>query len=87
MAILVLTGVQKAGAFRAYDCNTQSSTVEQYSLFKPEAWGTMQKVHAIERDLYGEIMQIKKERLVKVTRLCCVTVHVILKTSCSCKGF
>jgi hypothetical protein len=29
IAILMLTGVQKAGAFRAYDCNNQSSTVEQ----------------------------------------------------------
>jgi hypothetical protein len=28
----------------------------------------MEKVHAIERELYGEIVQIKKERLVQVTR-------------------
>jgi hypothetical protein len=28
----------------------------------------MQKVHAIERDLHGEIMQIKKEQLVQVTK-------------------
>jgi hypothetical protein len=27
----------------------------------------MEKLHAIERELYGEIVQIKKERLVQVT--------------------
>jgi hypothetical protein len=30
--------------------------------------GNMEKVQAIERDLYREIVQIKKERLVQVTR-------------------
>jgi hypothetical protein len=28
----------------------------------------MEKVHAVERELYREIVQIKKERLVQVTR-------------------
>jgi hypothetical protein len=28
----------------------------------------MDKVYAIERELYGEIMKIKRERLVQVTR-------------------
>jgi hypothetical protein len=28
----------------------------------------MEKVHAVERELYGAIVQIKKERLVQVTR-------------------
>ena len=52
----------------AYDCNNASAPVEQYSLLDPEPCGNMQKVHAIERDLQGEIVQIKKERLVQVTR-------------------
>jgi hypothetical protein len=50
------------------DCNNQSSQIEQYSLLDPEPCGNMEKVHAIERELYGEIVQIKKERLVQVTR-------------------
>ena len=49
-------------AFRAFDCNSQSSQIEQYSLLDPEPCGNMEKVHAIERELYGEIVQIKKER-------------------------
>jgi hypothetical protein len=64
----MLTGVQKAGSFSVYDCNNQSSTVEQNSLLQPEPCCNMQKVHAIERDLYGEIVQSKKERLVQFTR-------------------
>ncbi len=47
----------------------------------------MDKVHAIERELYGEIVQIKKERLVKVTRC---TASQRVKSACcvfqSCSG-
>jgi hypothetical protein len=46
----------------------QPSQIEQYSLLDPELCGNMDKVHTIERELYGEIVQIKKERLVQVTR-------------------
>jgi hypothetical protein len=48
--------------------NNQSAQIEQYSLLDPELCGNMDKVHAIERELYGEIVQIKKEWLVQVTR-------------------
>ncbi len=48
--------------FRAFDCNSQSFQVEQYSLLDPEPCGNMEKVHAIEWELYGEIVQIKKEQ-------------------------
>jgi hypothetical protein len=47
----------------------------------------MEKVHAIERDLYGEIVQIKKERLVQVTR--CTASQTVKSTYCgfqSCSG-
>jgi hypothetical protein len=40
----------------------------------------MEKVHAIERELFGEIMQIKKERLVQVTR--CTATQTIKSTYC-----
>ena len=67
-------------AFRAFDCNSQSSQVEQYSLLDPEPCGNMEKVHAIERELYGEIVQIKKERLVQVTR--CTATQTIKTAHC-----
>ena len=68
MMLVMLAGLPECVAFRAYDCNSQSSQIEQYSLLDPEPCGNMEKVHAIERELYGEIVQIKKERLVQVTR-------------------
>ncbi len=67
MMLLMLAGLPECVAFRAYDCNSQSSQIEQYSLLDPEPCGSMEKVHAIECELYGEIVQIKKERLVQVT--------------------
>ncbi|MFN9909483.1 MAG: hypothetical protein ACK56F_25760, partial [bacterium] len=63
MMLLLLAGLPGCMAFRAFDCNSQSSQIEQYSLLDPEPCGNMEKVHAIERELYGEIVQIKKERL------------------------
>jgi hypothetical protein len=40
----------------------------------------MEKVHAIERELYGENVQIKKERLVQITR--CTATQTIKSTYC-----
>ena len=40
----------------------------------------MEKVHAIERELYGEIVQIKKEWLVQVTR--CTATQTIKSVYC-----
>ncbi len=61
MAVLLAVGTTRAMAFKAFDCNNGSAPIEQYSLLDPEPCGNMQKVHAVERDLHGEIVQIKKE--------------------------
>ncbi len=68
MAVLLAVGATRATAFKAFDCNNGSALIKQYSLLDPEPCSNMQKVHAIERDLHGEIVQIKKERLVQVTK-------------------
>ncbi len=80
MMLLMLAGLPECVAFRAYDCNSQSSQIEQYSLLDPEPCGNMEKVHAIERELYGEIVQIKKERLVQVTR--CTATQTVKSVYC-----
>jgi hypothetical protein len=80
MMLVMLAGLPECAAFRAYDCNNQSSQIEQYSLLDPELCGNMEKVHAIERELYGEIVQIKKERLVQVTR--CTATQTIKSVYC-----
>jgi hypothetical protein len=80
MMLVMLAGLPECTAFRAYDCNNQSSQIEQYSLLDPEPCGNMEKVHAIERELYGESVQIKKERLVQVTR--CTATQTIKSVYC-----
>jgi hypothetical protein len=78
--IATLVGLPECVAFRAYNCNSQSSQSEQYSLLDPEPCGNMEKVHAIERELYGEIVQIKKEWLVQVTR--CMATQTVKSVYC-----
>jgi hypothetical protein len=80
MMLVMMAGLPECTAFRAYDCNNQSSQIDQYSLLDPEPCGKMEKVHAIERELYGEIVQIKKERLVQVTR--CTATQTIKSVYC-----
>ncbi len=80
MMLFMMAGLPECTAFRAYDCNNQSSQIEQYSLLDPEPCGNTEKVHAIERELYGEIVQIKKERLVQVTR--CTATQTIKSVYC-----
>ncbi len=47
MMLLMMAGLPECVAFRAFDCNSQSSQIEQYSLLDPEPCGNMEKVHAI----------------------------------------
>jgi hypothetical protein len=80
MLLVLLTGMPECTAFQAYDCNNQGAQIEQYSLLDPEPCGNMDKVHAIERELCGEIMQIKKERLVQIIR--CTASQTVKSASC-----
>jgi hypothetical protein len=80
MTLVMLAGMPGCTAFRAFDCNNQSARIAQYSLLDPEPSGNMEKLHPIERDLYGKIVQIKKERLVQVTR--CTASQTVKSTYC-----
>ncbi len=66
--MILAAGALCAKAFQAFNCNNASAPVEQYSLLDPEPCGNLQKLHTIKRELQGEIMQIQKEQLIKVTR-------------------
>ncbi len=80
MMLVMMAGLPECAAFRAYDCNNQSSQIEQYMILDPEPCGNMEKVPAIEREVYGEIVQIKKERLVQFTR--CTATQMIKSVYC-----
>jgi hypothetical protein len=49
-------------------CNNASAPLEQYSLLEFEPCPDMLKQHELERNLEGEIVQLKKERLIHTTR-------------------
>jgi hypothetical protein len=66
--MILMAGAPYTKEFQAFDCNNASAPVMQYSLLDPEPCSNMQRLHAIERELQGEIVQIKKERLIQVTR-------------------
>jgi hypothetical protein len=80
MAVLLLVGTPQAAAFKAFDCNNKCAPIKQCSLLDPEPCGNMQKAHAIERDLQREIVQIKKEGLMQVTK--CIMFQTITPTFC-----
>jgi hypothetical protein len=65
---LMLNGAPRIYGFQAYDCNNASGPLEQYSLLEPEPCPDMLKQHELERNLEGEIVQLKKERLIHTTR-------------------
>jgi hypothetical protein len=46
--LVLLARVPESTAFRAYDCNNQSTQIKQYSLLDPEPCGNMERVHAID---------------------------------------
>jgi hypothetical protein len=82
--LLLLAGMPEGVAFQAYDWNNQSTQIE---LLDPEQCGNMEKVQAIEQKLNGEIVKIKKECLVQVTR--CTASQTIKLAYCgfqSCSG-
>jgi hypothetical protein len=68
MTFILLAGTQEPAAFGAFDCNNKSAPIKKYSLFDLELCRNMQKAHSVQRELYGEMVQIMKERLVQVPR-------------------
>jgi hypothetical protein len=72
-----LAGVE---GFKAYDCSNSSNPVDMYSLLDPEPCPDMAMDHVVERMLHGEIVQMKRERLIRITR--CHVVESIMSRYC-----
>jgi hypothetical protein len=71
MAMLAILGMFQGGevrGFRAYDCANATNRVDVYSLLEPAACPSATPHHAVERTIFGEIVQIKSERRVPVFR-------------------
>jgi hypothetical protein len=55
-------------AFTAYDCPNRSNVVESYSLLEPDACANMGRDGEVETTVYGEIVQIKQDRMIPMFR-------------------
>jgi hypothetical protein len=67
-------------AFTAYDCSDQNNVVEAYSLLEPDACANLGKDGEVETTVYGEIVQIKQDRMVPVFR--CTVIETLVAQHC-----
>jgi hypothetical protein len=75
--LLCFTG-HPAEGFTAYDCSNRSNIVETYSLLEPCA--IMGKEGEVETTVYGEIVQIKQDRMIPVFR--CIVIETLISQYC-----
>ncbi len=75
-----LAGLAGVEGFHAYDCSNSSNPVDMYSLLDPEPCPDVAMDHVVERMMHGEIVQMKRERLIRITR--CQVVESIMSQYC-----
>jgi hypothetical protein len=69
-----------ASAFTAYDCSNRSNVIELYSLLEPDTCANTGKEGEVETTVYGEIVQIKQDRMILVFR--CLVIETIVSQYC-----
>ncbi len=67
-------------AFTAYDCSNRSNVVESYSLLEPDACANMRRDGEVETTVYGEIVQIKQDRMIPMFR--CTAIETLVVQYC-----
>ncbi len=72
--------VSSVEAFTAYDCSNRSNVVESYSLLEPDACANMGQDGEVETTVYGEIVQIKQDRMIPVFR--CTVIETLVAQYC-----
>jgi hypothetical protein len=80
LALLMCLMVSSVEGFTAYDCSNRSNVVEAYSLLEPDTCANMGKDGEVETTVYGEIVQIKQDRMIPVFR--CVVVETLVAQYC-----
>ncbi len=80
LTLFLCLTVQVAGGFTAYDCSNRSNVVEAYSLLEPDACANMGKEGKVETTVYGEIVQIKQDRIIPVFR--CNVIETLTSQYC-----
>jgi hypothetical protein len=79
LMLLCFSG-QTVEGLPAYDCSNRSNIVESYSLLEPDACTNMSKGGEVETTVYGEIVQIKQDRMISVFR--CIVIETIISQYC-----
>jgi hypothetical protein len=79
MLLLCISG-HPAEEFTAYDCSNRSNIVEAYLLLEPDACANMGKESEVETTVYGEIVQIKQDRMIPVFR--CIVIETLIAQYC-----
>jgi hypothetical protein len=80
MLMLLCISGHPAEGFTAYDCSNRSNIVESSSLLEPDACANMGKEGEVETTVYGEIVQIKQDRMIPVFR--CIVIETIISQYC-----
>jgi hypothetical protein len=63
-------------AFIAYDYSNNTNVVESYSLLEPDACANMGKEGEVETSVYGEVAQVKQDRMIPVFR--CMVIETLV---------
>jgi hypothetical protein len=80
MLMLLCISGHPAEGFTAYDCSNWSNIVEAYSLLEPDACANMGKEGEVDMTVYGEIVQIKQDRMIPVFR--CIVIETLISQYC-----
>ncbi len=80
LVLLLCFSGHLAEGFTAYDCSNRSNVVEAYSLLEPDACANMGKEGEVETMVYGEIVQIKQDRMIPVFR--CIVIETLISQYC-----
>jgi hypothetical protein len=80
LALLMCLMGSPVEGFTAYDCSNRSNIVEAYSLLEPNVCANMGKEGEVETTVYGEIVQIKQDRIIPVFR--CIVVETLISQYC-----
>jgi hypothetical protein len=67
-------------AFIAYDCSNNTNVMESYSLLEPDACANMGKDGEVETSMYGEVAQVKQDRMIPVFR--CMVIETLVAQYC-----
>jgi hypothetical protein len=69
LALLMCLMVSSVKGFTACDCSNRSNVLEAYSLLEPDTCANVGKDGEVETTVYGEIVQIKQDRMIPVFRV------------------